>query len=104
MTRYSGITGSGEEVSKAEMIQIKRALKHRWPIPDEVRERLGEQLGVLASRSDSERNRIAAAKVLADLDRLNLDAQKADLESLVDQLEKAIGDSSSATGGPIPGA
>jgi hypothetical protein len=55
---------------------IHRAIKSRWKIPDEAREKVGAIMAEIAMDARNPRDAVNAAKVLATLDRLNQDDEK----------------------------
>jgi Flp pilus assembly secretin CpaC len=50
---------------------IGRAMRERWPIADNLRAGIVQQLVKIIATSDSDRARVAAARVLKDMDALN---------------------------------
>lgn len=58
---------------------IERAIRQRWPIPDDLRVKLPEQLRLILDNPEtSPRNKIAAARALLQADVLNLEQEKRD--------------------------
>jgi hypothetical protein len=56
---------------------LLRALRERWHIPEEVRKFLPEWMAaVVTDERLSYRERTAAAKILLEIDRLNLEAEE----------------------------
>jgi hypothetical protein len=55
---------------------IGRAIRERWPIPAAIRKDIPEMLGAIVAGSEDERAKVAAAKVLVMMDKLNLDNEK----------------------------
>jgi hypothetical protein len=54
-------------------------LRQRWPIPEEIRAMLGEELAnIVTNREESSRARSIAARVLIAADALNLEQEKRD--------------------------
>lgn len=84
--------GSGEESEIDvrrhihETRAIERAIRERWPIPTEARERVAAEMARIVSAVVkggkrplySTRERTAAARVLAMIDRINLENEKRD--------------------------
>lgn len=68
-----GIRGS----EKGEVALIRRALHERWPIPQDVREKLAEQMRKLLS-DGSAKLQVAASRVLIEADKLNLQDEQAE--------------------------
>lgn len=69
--------GDGEtHAGKANMRLIRRAIKNRWPIPEELRAKVVEQMGLIVEMGDSDRDKVAAAKVLVAADSLNLKSEE----------------------------
>lgn len=67
----------GNNTSDTRLVQ--RALRERWKIPEEIREILpAEMTLLLKDRALSTRERISAAKVLIEADRLNMEQEKHD--------------------------
>ena len=56
---------------------MERALRERWPIPQELRERIVLNLiAIVANKSLSPRERTSAAKALLHADQLNVEQEK----------------------------
>lgn len=58
---------------------IEKAIRQRWPIPDHIREKVGVALADVIETDASARNKVAAARALANLDQLNMEQEKRDL-------------------------
>ena len=74
MPRYPG--GLGGPCGSRDTRLVALALKQRWPISDEVRKLLVHRMTQTLAKSESERNRIAAAKVILAVDGLNMQAEQ----------------------------
>jgi hypothetical protein len=72
--------GLGEDLSRSDVRLVARAVRQRWPIPDQVRARLVKNLALIVQESEDERAVVAAAKVLVAADVLNLEQEKRDLK------------------------
>jgi len=57
------------------------AVGRRWPMTDLQRERVVQQLIYTLENSDDDRARVAAAKVLGELDKLNMEEDRPDTAS-----------------------
>lgn len=81
--------GKGDTTTDARL--AARAIKARWPIPDDTREELARSLRrMIDDPNTSERGRVAAHRALLDADRLNLDAEQLEeLRRANDQLQTA---------------
>jgi hypothetical protein len=56
---------------------VLRALQQRWPIPDEIRKFLPEWMGqVVKNENLSFRERTTAAKILLEIEKINLEAEE----------------------------
>lgn len=53
------------------MALIRKAIRNRWPINREIRQKLVDQMLHVMEGSENERNQIAAARVLATVDAVN---------------------------------
>lgn len=65
-------------MSKSDMVLLRRAVNARWPIPESERPAIVTQMCATVAGADDDRSRIAAAKVLAAMDKLNMDQEKRD--------------------------
>lgn len=64
--------GSDAEVSRSDLVMVKQAIKHRWPIDPEKRPRIIRALEQMAtSKRYTPRERLGAARALLAADRLN---------------------------------
>lgn len=83
----NGTGGQGGNTHLREDIRIVgMAVKRRWPVPDEVKERLPGILRSIAETSDSERERIAAARVIVAMEAQNqADDHVADKNARLDE-------------------
>lgn len=68
------------EDKRGDMVLYRRALRGRWPIPDELKIAVLERMARIVVNSRSEREAILAAKVLIAADTLNLDHERFLLE------------------------
>lgn len=68
----------------------RRAVKERWAMPKEARNRLAAEMWDIVQTSIDVRAKTAAAKVLAELDRLCLEQEKRDL-AIPDRLDVTTG-------------
>ena len=69
---YGMSGGKGDHQSHSELAMIQRAIKNEWPLTDEMRAIVVEQMGDLVVKSFDPRAKVAAAKVLAQVDRVNV--------------------------------
>lgn len=56
----------------------ERAIRERWPIPDEARPQVVGRLVKVVAKSKSDREAIAASRALISADKLNLEQEKLD--------------------------
>lgn len=76
----AGVLGDGAlHAGKGNMAMIRRALRDDWPIPPDLRKTLVAQMGKILESADSDRDCIAAAKVLVAADSLNAKREATDL-------------------------
>ncbi len=69
--------GRFNEMSVRDTRMMERALRERWPIPQELRERIVLNLiAIVANKSLSPRERTSAAKALLHADQLNVEQEK----------------------------
>jgi len=74
-----GVLGDGGlRPGKYNMALIRRAIKNNWPIPPEYRKLVCDQMALIVGRSEDERNRIGAAKVLVAADLVNAKREDSD--------------------------
>ena len=60
---------------------IEKAIRERWPIPEGKRPAIAQMLcDVAESKDASDRGKIAAAKALIEIDKLNMEQERRDLE------------------------
>lgn len=102
-------------MSRSDMLMVRKAARERWPIKPETRAKLAGILDDLASNEGKpDRTRIAAAKALVDMDRLNLQDEVAGaeletmarleaLERLADEAERGYLGASCGGGGEAEG-
>ena len=64
-----GVLGGG---ARSDARMVERAIREKWPITDEIRQLATQQMAITVGRSESERARVAAARVLAQFDRVNV--------------------------------
>ena len=76
--------GSGEDYVRgptADTRLVERAIRERWPIPPEARETIATNLASIAKNAKaSHRNRAIAARILVQMDALNMEQEKRDLQ------------------------
>lgn len=73
--------GKGGECTTSDTRLVERAVRQRWPIPEDARPAIAAALADVArSRKASHRNRIAAARALTAMDALNMEQEKRDLQ------------------------
>lgn len=66
-------TGETEiQATRGDMALVKYAVRQRWPISDQVRSDLVSQMSSVMKNSLNDRDRVAAAKVIALADDINL--------------------------------
>lgn len=59
---------------------IEKAIRERWPIPEGKRPAIAQMLcDVAESKDASDRGKIAAAKALIEIDKLNMEQERRDL-------------------------
>ncbi len=74
-----GLGGLNSPPGARDVRLAEKAIRERWPIPEERRPQIAEGLAqVAASRKASHRNRIAAARALTAMDALNMEQEKRD--------------------------
>jgi hypothetical protein len=67
-----------DELSRSDLRDVRRAIRERWPVPEEVRRRaIDSAAGMVEHGGDA--RKLAAIRVLLDADRLNLEQAKLDL-------------------------
>lgn len=76
----AGVLGDGElRAGKHNMALVRRAINEGWPIPEDVRQRLIEQMAkIIDAKKSQMRNRISAAKVLVAADAINAKREATD--------------------------
>lgn len=57
---------------KYNMAMIRRAIENGWPVKPEIRQLVTNQMALVVGKSDNERNKIAAARVLVAADGVNV--------------------------------
>jgi hypothetical protein len=94
----------GESMDADELIQsrkdiklIGRAVRERWPIKPEFRAQIIAKLMTVVMASDaSDRDVVAATRVLASIDKMNMDLEKAmdslTIDDLKDELKSRLMD------------
>jgi hypothetical protein len=68
----------GLHAGKGNMALLRRAYRERWPMTDERRAMLLDQMFGIVEKSPDPRNKIAAAKVIVTADSINVNQQKID--------------------------
>lgn len=81
--------------SRKDIRLIGRAVRERWPISTEFRARIVAQLmTIVMSPEASDRDIVAATRVLASIDKMNVDLENAaknmTLEELKDELRERL--------------
>jgi len=77
MPESTGVLGDGSHhAGKGNMALVRRAIRHNWPVSAAIKQRIVDQMETIATAGESERDRIAAAKVLVAADGKNLDRAK----------------------------
>ena len=67
-----GVLGDGLlHAGKGNMALVRFAIRAGWPISDEIRQQVVDQMALIVGQSEDERNRIAASKVLVAADSVN---------------------------------
>lgn len=67
-----GVLGDGAlQAGKYNMAIARRAIRNDWPISEEVRKLVADQMASIIGNGRTERDRIAAAKVLVAADSVN---------------------------------
>jgi hypothetical protein len=61
---------------RADIATIHSAITSRWPISEELKAHIVETIVSIVRDSKYARNKIAAARVLLDIDRINLEQEK----------------------------
>ena len=77
MPESTGVLGDGSHhAGKGNMALVRRAIRHNWPVSAAIKQKIVDQMETIATAGESERDRIAAAKVLVAADGKNLDRAK----------------------------
>lgn len=74
--------------SHKDILLARRALREGWAMTDEVRKAVLNQLSVIALRGDRERDRIAAAKALVEVDKLAMSQEAAEHQRQLDEFDR----------------
>jgi hypothetical protein len=82
-------TATPETPSRADVRLVGRAVKSRWPIPDSERKGIVDVLIATVAEGQSERTQVAAAQVLMNMDKLNLEQERRD-QKIPDYHEHAL--------------
>ena len=86
-----GILGDGAtHAGKYNMAIVRRAIKGGWPISDEIRQLVTNQMALIVGKSETERDRVAAAKVLVAADSINARLEVADIGNETKQVDVNI--------------
>lgn len=83
-------------VERADVKLIEKAIAKRWPVSDAMKERLAERMADLVTHSPHARNRIAAGRVLVQMEKQN---QADDLDAA--RAERGEGAGSGPGAGPV---
>jgi hypothetical protein len=89
--------GSGEpacaldeaEPSRSDLALVEQAIKGRWPLSAEQRAQIADRLARIAGYSRSPRSVTSAARVLAQLDRINQEEERR-TQQIPDYIEHAV--------------
>jgi hypothetical protein len=74
-----GQAGGPSRLLRSELKVLERAVrKGRWTISDKARDDVPAMLELMALESESERVKVAAAKVLAEMDKSNMEQERRD--------------------------
>lgn len=76
---------------RSDVVLVGKAIRDRWPIPDEVRAKIVERLLEIVTSSDSEpRDVNQAARVLVSIDKQNVDLDRAVENLTFDELKEEL--------------
>jgi nicotinate-nucleotide pyrophosphorylase len=67
-----------ERRPKEHMAMMRRAVRQGWPISDEMRRLIMNQMALIVGRSEKDRDRVAAAKVIVSADSVNVRREQMD--------------------------
>lgn len=65
---------------KSDLNMARRAIRNRWPMTAETREKIRAEAMRLMAESDSDRAKLGAMKVLLEMDRLNIAVTNLDVQ------------------------
>jgi len=83
-----GILGDGGlQAGKYNMALVRRAIKNGWDVPPEIKKLVVNQMALVVGKSEDERNRVAASKVLVAADAV--DARREATQAEEDKPEAA---------------
>lgn len=68
--------GDAASSTRTDVSMALKALKQRWPISEDKREKIIEWLMDVAEKSDDSRARVNAGKALIEADKLNMEEEK----------------------------
>ena len=74
--------GLGDDLSRSDMQLIGKALRSRWTLPDKLPAFVVNRLAILATaKESSNRDALAAAKLLIEIERLNVSAVETEIKA-----------------------
>lgn len=76
-----------ETMSRSDIRLVGQAARSRWPIPEDRKGELVTDLIATATTAEHDRDRVSAAKVLLELDRLNMEQEKRDAVGYAEQVK-----------------
>ena len=77
----SSLFNRGRVGERSDAALIRRAIKHKWPVSDEIKQLVTNQMALIVGRSEDERNQIAASKVLVAADSVNARREATEVEA-----------------------
>ncbi len=83
--------GDGDlHAGRYNMALLRRAIRSDWPIPEEARSIVAEQMTKIVKSSRKIRDKVAAAKVLVDADKVNVSRESLDQRAGITELQLAV--------------
>ena len=77
--------------SRSDIRRIGRAVRERWPIPDNKRAQIvGRLIEIVESYESDPRDIVAASRVLAAIDKMNIDIEGAAASLTFDELKEEL--------------